>query len=172
MYDNRHSKNTYASSTMATDGSSVYAFFESGGLYAFDFDGKLAVEEIARRDRQSGNGAGNLAGDLREPVHPAVRSGNGRRIVHRRARSQGRDRGLAAGAEDPPQLGDTPHRAHAGASGNGDFWRRGRDFLRSKDRQRAVAREWNREPSRFPARSPAMGSYFCLRGAPANARWP
>jgi outer membrane protein assembly factor BamB len=40
MYDNRHRKNTYASSTMATDGKAVYAFFESGGLYAFDMDGK------------------------------------------------------------------------------------------------------------------------------------
>jgi len=40
MYDNRHRKNTYASSTMVTDGRAVYAFFESGGLYAFDMQGK------------------------------------------------------------------------------------------------------------------------------------
>lgn len=39
MYDNRHRKNTYASSTMATDGRALYAFFESGGLYAFDMKG-------------------------------------------------------------------------------------------------------------------------------------
>jgi outer membrane protein assembly factor BamB len=39
MYDNRHRKNTYASSTMATDGTAVYAFFESAGLYAFDVNG-------------------------------------------------------------------------------------------------------------------------------------
>jgi outer membrane protein assembly factor BamB len=39
MYDNRHRKNTYASSTMATDGKAVYAFFESAGLYAFDIHG-------------------------------------------------------------------------------------------------------------------------------------
>jgi outer membrane protein assembly factor BamB len=39
MYDNRHRKNTYASSTMATDGDAVYAFFESAGLYAFTVDG-------------------------------------------------------------------------------------------------------------------------------------
>jgi outer membrane protein assembly factor BamB len=41
MYDNRHRKNTYASSTVATDGRAVYAFFESAGLYAFDVDGAL-----------------------------------------------------------------------------------------------------------------------------------
>jgi outer membrane protein assembly factor BamB len=41
MYDNRHRKNTYASSTMAADGKAVYAFFESGGLHAFDVDGRL-----------------------------------------------------------------------------------------------------------------------------------
>jgi outer membrane protein assembly factor BamB len=39
MYDNRHRKNTYASSTMATDGEAVYAFFESAGLYAFTVGG-------------------------------------------------------------------------------------------------------------------------------------
>jgi outer membrane protein assembly factor BamB len=41
MYDDRHRKNTYASSTVATDGRLVYAFFESAGLYCYDFDGKL-----------------------------------------------------------------------------------------------------------------------------------
>lgn len=41
MYDDRHRKNTYASPTMVTDGTLVYAFFESGGLFAYDFDGKL-----------------------------------------------------------------------------------------------------------------------------------
>jgi outer membrane protein assembly factor BamB len=41
MYDDRHRKNTYASSTMATDGTRVYAFFESAGLYCYDFEGNL-----------------------------------------------------------------------------------------------------------------------------------
>jgi outer membrane protein assembly factor BamB len=41
MYDDRHRKNTYASPTMTTDGRLVYAFFESPGLYAYDFDGHL-----------------------------------------------------------------------------------------------------------------------------------
>ena len=42
MFDDRHRKNTYASSTMATDGERAYAFFESLGLYAYDFKGNLA----------------------------------------------------------------------------------------------------------------------------------
>ena len=42
MADDRHKKNTYASSTMATDGERAYAFFESAGLYAYHFDGTLA----------------------------------------------------------------------------------------------------------------------------------
>ena len=41
MYDNRHRKNTYASSTVAADGTAVYAYFESGGLHVFDFNGNL-----------------------------------------------------------------------------------------------------------------------------------
>jgi outer membrane protein assembly factor BamB len=41
MFDDRHRKNTYASPTMVTDGKLAYAFFESAGLYAYDFDGKL-----------------------------------------------------------------------------------------------------------------------------------
>jgi outer membrane protein assembly factor BamB len=42
MADDRHRKNTYASSTMAADGERVYAFFESAGLFAYTFDGALA----------------------------------------------------------------------------------------------------------------------------------
>jgi outer membrane protein assembly factor BamB len=42
MFDDRHRKNTYASSTVATDEERAYAFFESAGLYAYDFKGNLA----------------------------------------------------------------------------------------------------------------------------------
>jgi outer membrane protein assembly factor BamB len=41
MFDDRHRKNTFASSTMVTDGERAYAFFESNGLYAYDFKGTL-----------------------------------------------------------------------------------------------------------------------------------
>lgn len=41
MFDDRHRKNTFASSTIATDGKLLYAFFESAGLYCYDTDGTL-----------------------------------------------------------------------------------------------------------------------------------
>lgn len=41
MSDDHHRANNYASSTVVTDGTLVYAFFESLGLYAYDFDGNL-----------------------------------------------------------------------------------------------------------------------------------
>ncbi len=41
VYDSRHRKASFASSTPATDGKYVYAFFGSEGLYAYDYNGKL-----------------------------------------------------------------------------------------------------------------------------------
>ena len=41
VLDDRHKRNTYASGTPVTDGKYVYAFFESEGLYCYDFTGKL-----------------------------------------------------------------------------------------------------------------------------------
>jgi outer membrane protein assembly factor BamB len=41
MFDDRHRKNTFASSTVATDGTLIYAFFESAGLYCYDTNGTL-----------------------------------------------------------------------------------------------------------------------------------
>ncbi len=41
VFDDRHKKNTYASSTPVTDGKFVYAWFGGEGLYAYDFSGKL-----------------------------------------------------------------------------------------------------------------------------------
>ena len=39
VYDDRQKTNSYASSTPATDGRYVYAYFGSEGLYCYDFDG-------------------------------------------------------------------------------------------------------------------------------------
>jgi len=41
-YDSRHKRASFASPTPVTDGERVYAFFSSQGVYAYDFDGKLA----------------------------------------------------------------------------------------------------------------------------------
>lgn len=52
MHDNRHRKNTYASSTTVTDGEMVYAYFEAAGLYAYSLDGtpvwKASLGNIAK----------------------------------------------------------------------------------------------------------------------------
>ncbi|MCA1567478.1 MAG: PQQ-binding-like beta-propeller repeat protein [Acidobacteria bacterium] len=41
VYDSRHKKASFASSTPATDGKYVFAFFGTEGLYAYDYNGKL-----------------------------------------------------------------------------------------------------------------------------------
>lgn len=41
VFDDIHKFNTYASPTPVTDGRYVYVYFESQGLYKYDFDGKL-----------------------------------------------------------------------------------------------------------------------------------
>ena len=41
VHDSRHKKASFASSTPATDGKYVFAFFGTEGLYAYDFNGKL-----------------------------------------------------------------------------------------------------------------------------------
>lgn len=42
VYDARHRVGSYANTTPATDGRYVYVWFGSEGLYAYDFDGRLA----------------------------------------------------------------------------------------------------------------------------------
>ena len=40
VYDDRHRKGSYASPTPATDGTYVFAYFGTEGLYCYDFEGK------------------------------------------------------------------------------------------------------------------------------------
>ncbi len=58
MYDNRHRRNTYASSTVATDGERVYAFFEAAGLYAYSLDGALVWKTSLGNIAKAGMGPG------------------------------------------------------------------------------------------------------------------
>lgn len=67
VYDNRHRKNTYASSTVVTDGERVYASFESEGFYAFDMDGTPVWESSFGGRPKAGLGPGTspiLYGDI------------------------------------------------------------------------------------------------------------
>jgi outer membrane protein assembly factor BamB len=58
VYDDRHRKNTYASSTPVTDGKFLYAFFEAEGLYCYDFAGKLIWKISLGKFAKMGMGPG------------------------------------------------------------------------------------------------------------------
>ena len=147
MYDNRHRKNTYASSTVATDGKLVYAFFESAGLYCYDADGTLVWKKSFGGIGKGGMGPGTspiLHNDL-VIVQCDQEMGDG--FVHRRARpahGQGR---LAGDADDAAQLGDADHRAHTAAPRDDLVGSRGGDCVRSRHRPRALAGRRRPEPS-------------------------
>ena len=70
VYDSRHRKASFASSTPATDGKYVYAFFGSEGLYAYDFNGKLIWKQ------QNLGEAGNSQRRLRSVAGAISESGN------------------------------------------------------------------------------------------------
>ena len=57
-YDNRHRKASFASSTPATDGKYVYAFFGTEGLFAYDLNGKLAWQAEVGKLGTFGMGVG------------------------------------------------------------------------------------------------------------------
>ncbi len=57
-YDFRHSFNTYASPTPATDGKYVYAYFGTEGIYAYDFSGKQIWKAALGKFGTAGVGVG------------------------------------------------------------------------------------------------------------------
>jgi outer membrane protein assembly factor BamB len=66
-YDDRHKKSSYAAPTPVTDGRLVYAYFGAEGLYAYDFDGKLAWTAVPGKIATLGLAVGTsplLHGDL------------------------------------------------------------------------------------------------------------
>lgn len=58
VFDDRHRKNTYASSTPVTDGRFVYAYFESEGLYCYDFNGRQIWKTHVGKISKVGMGPG------------------------------------------------------------------------------------------------------------------
>ena len=56
--DDRHKSNTYASSTIATDGRLLYAFFEWAGLYVYDLAGNLTWKADLGNMLKAGLGPG------------------------------------------------------------------------------------------------------------------
>lgn len=58
VHDNRHRKNTYASTTPVTDGKYVFVSFEAEGLYCFDFEGKRIWKTSLGKIAKGGMGPG------------------------------------------------------------------------------------------------------------------
>jgi len=58
-YDYRHKGNTYATPTPVTDGKTVYAYFGTEGLYAYDFNGKQLWKADVGKFSSAGVGIGN-----------------------------------------------------------------------------------------------------------------
>jgi outer membrane protein assembly factor BamB len=58
MYDDRHRRNTYASSSVVTDGQMVFASFEAHGMYAYTMDGTLKWKADLGNIAKAGMGPG------------------------------------------------------------------------------------------------------------------
>ena len=58
MYDNRHKRSSYASTTPVTDGDRVYVHFGPEGTYAYDVGGKLLWKTIVGQIKTMGLGVG------------------------------------------------------------------------------------------------------------------
>ena len=105
--EKRHIKSTYASSTPATDGRIVVAWFGSHGVHAYDVTGSFLWKvDLGRLDLGAYDipslrvGHGELADHLEQPRHPPVRHAGrlvpaGARRGHRRDGLEDRARGAA-----------------------------------------------------------------------------
>jgi outer membrane protein assembly factor BamB len=58
VFDNRHRKNTYASTTPVTDGKYIYLSFEAEGLYCYDFNGRQIWKTSLGKIAKGGMGYG------------------------------------------------------------------------------------------------------------------
>jgi outer membrane protein assembly factor BamB len=59
MFDNRHKRSSYASTTPVTDGQRVYAHFGPEGVYAYDVSGTLAWKANVAKIKTLGLGVGS-----------------------------------------------------------------------------------------------------------------
>ena len=148
MFDDRHRKNTFASSTMVTDGERAYAFFESAGLYAYDFKGKLVWKKDLGGIIKAGLGPGTSPIIYKDLIilQCDQEMGDGSYIValepQDRRRSVAREPRRTAGAGRRRSSSTPATRDELIASGAEVG-----DRLRPGDRQGAVAAERHAEPS-------------------------
>ena len=140
----RHIKSTYASSSPATDGRIVVAWFGSQGIHAYDFDGGLRwsvdlgrVNMGAYDDPVVRVGPGQLADHLEWPGDRAVRHAD--RLVPAGAECRDGRHRLEDGSAGTAVVGNADDREHERGS-RADHQRvELRARLRSENRPRAVA---------------------------------
>ena len=94
-YDTRHRRGSFAAPTPVTDGTLVYAYFGAEGLYTYDFQGHLKWSWKTGGIASFGVGVGTSPVLYGEHRHRAVRRGQRREVLHRRARPQDGQGGLA-----------------------------------------------------------------------------
>ena len=78
VYDDRHRKNGYASSTPVTDGEVRLCVLRGRRALLLRLQRQADLENRRGQDRQDGNGARHIAGALRKPVVSAMRPGRRR----------------------------------------------------------------------------------------------
>ena len=168
MYDNRHRKNTYASSTPVTDGKLVYAFFEAAGLYAYDFNGKRCGR------RRSATSPRRAWGPARRRC--SSRTSSSCSATRRWATGRPSSRSTSAPAR---KCGDASARRAAAGRRRWSSRRTQRVELiasgaemvvglRPEHRQGAVARDGTSRATRSRAPSPATAWSFFTAGSPAK----
>ena len=93
VYDARHRRSSFAGPTAATDGKMVFAYFGPEGLYAYDFDGKLAWK-VVEKFPTLGLGTGTSPVLYQNLVIIQRDEDNGERLGDRRLRQDDRQGSL------------------------------------------------------------------------------
>ena len=151
MFDDRHRKNTFASSTMVTDGERVYASFESAGLYAYDLKGNLVWKKDLGGIIKAGLGPGTSPIIYKNLIilQCDQEMGTGSYIVALDKKTG--DEVWRAEPDDAPELGDAAGHQHGRRATSS--WRRGAKW--SSRTTRRPARSSGGRTARRAIRSPA-----------------
>ena len=136
----RHTKNSHANSTLATDGEHLVAFFGSEGVYAYDLKGKLLWQKdlgvldagfYMVPEAQWETGSSPVIHDGVVIIQADVQKGSFLAAFER----EGRPRAVARGADRRPDVGHA-HRARRGRTASGHRqWHAPRRRVRLQDRQ-------------------------------------
>ena len=145
MYDNRHKRSSYASTTPVTDGERVFVHFGPEGVYAYDFAGSLVWKANLGKIKTLGLGVGTSPILYRDLLILQCDENTGSdsfvvALDKRSGKERWRTKRDVQISWSTPVLVDVPARGASGARTelvtNGSEWIVG---LRSRDRPRALA---------------------------------